>query len=101
MMQAMGDRWASRLEQAWAAGRRSQQALILSALTGLLTGGSVALFDWVVSDGILTPLLRQPRWVRASAPLAASSDSAWFVSFYSGVAYNSLVDRLHRVRCVR
>ena len=39
-MQAMGDRWASRLEQAWAAGRRSQQALILSALTGLLTGGA-------------------------------------------------------------
>ena len=34
-------------------------------------------------------------------PLAGMPDYAWFVSFGNGVAYNSLIEREHLVRCVR
>ena len=37
----------------------------------------------------------------AATPLAGSESAAWFVNFTSGVAYNSLVERSERVRCVR
>jgi hypothetical protein len=34
-------------------------------------------------------------------PLAGGPTEAWFVNFYNGVAYTSLVDHSYRVRCVR
>jgi CIC family chloride channel protein len=64
------ERWATRLEQVIALGRRSRQVVLLSALTGLATGAAVAFFDWLVADGIFERLLRQPRWVQGAAPLA-------------------------------
>ncbi len=36
-----------------------------------------------------------------STPLAADATQAWFVSFYSGVAYTSTLDRAYHTRCVR
>jgi hypothetical protein len=35
------------------------------------------------------------------SPLAGSMAEAWFVNFYNGVAYTSLVDHTYRARCVR
>ena len=37
----------------------------------------------------------------AASPLAGQDGFAWFVSFHSGVAYNSPIESPHRVRCVR
>ena len=37
----------------------------------------------------------------AATPLAGSEGAAWFVNFASGIAYNSLVQRTERARCVR
>ena len=59
----------SRFEQVVAFGRRSQQVLVLSVVTGALTGAAVALFDWLVNDVIFAWLLRQPDWFKACAPL--------------------------------
>ena len=43
--------------------------LVLSAITGALTGAAVALFDWLVSDVMFDWLLRQSDWFKAVAPL--------------------------------
>ncbi|TMK82711.1 MAG: hypothetical protein E6G57_16980, partial [Actinobacteria bacterium] len=59
---------ARRFEQLVALGRRSQQVLVLSVVTGALTGGAVALFDWLVSSAIFDWVLRQPTWFKATAP---------------------------------
>jgi hypothetical protein len=37
----------------------------------------------------------------SATPLAADAAESWFVSFYNGVAYTSLVDHTYRARCVR
>jgi hypothetical protein len=37
----------------------------------------------------------------AATPLADTPSAAWFVSFAAGIAYNSRVDHLYNVRCVR
>ncbi|MBV8160289.1 MAG: chloride channel protein [Acidimicrobiia bacterium] len=60
---------SSRFERAVALGRRSQQVLVLSVVTGALTGAAVALFDWVVSGVLFDWVLRQPGWLKAVAPL--------------------------------
>jgi hypothetical protein len=36
-----------------------------------------------------------------ATPLAGGATEAWFVNFYNGVAYTSLVDHTYRARCVR
>jgi hypothetical protein len=36
-----------------------------------------------------------------ATPLAADATESWFVNFYNGVAYTSVVDRMYRARCVR
>ena len=41
---------------------------MLSVVTGALTGGAVALFDWLVSSAIFDWVLRQPTWFKATAP---------------------------------
>jgi hypothetical protein len=50
----------------------------------------VGVFDGTPGDSFWT-----------SSPLADPPGYAWFVSFSAGVAYNSLVERGHLVRCVR
>jgi CIC family chloride channel protein len=59
----------TRLEQIAAFGRRSRQVLVLSVVTGALTGAAVALFDWVVSGVLFAWVLRQSDWFKAVAPL--------------------------------
>src|SRR3954464_4411953 len=58
----------SRLKELLALGRRPQQVLVLSVITGALTGAAVALFDWIVSDVTFARVLRQSDWFKAVAP---------------------------------
>jgi hypothetical protein len=37
----------------------------------------------------------------AATPLSGTPTAAWFVSFSSGISYNSLIERTYRARCVR
>ena len=57
-----------RLKELLTLGRRPQQVLVLSVITGALTGAAVALFDWIVSDVIFARVLRQSDWFKAVAP---------------------------------
>src|SRR4051794_2389732 len=58
----------ARLKEMLTLGRRPQQVLVLSVITGALTGAAVALFDWLVSDVIFARVLRQSDWFKAVAP---------------------------------
>src|SRR3954468_14336380 len=58
----------ARLKELLTLGRRPQQVLVLSVITGALTGAAVALFDWLVSDVIFARVLRQSDWFKAAAP---------------------------------
>ncbi|MCU1483408.1 MAG: hypothetical protein JWN67_154 [Actinomycetia bacterium] len=60
---------APRRERLAALGRRTRQVVVLAALTGVLTGGTVALFDWAVKGQMLDRLLDAPRAVQVGAPL--------------------------------
>lgn len=50
-------------------GRRWQQVLLLSAVTGMLTGAGVALFEEMTNGILLSSVLKAPLWVLAVAPL--------------------------------
>ena len=40
--------------------RRAHRTVLLAAITGLLTGSAVAMFEWVVGSGLLEHLERAP-----------------------------------------
>jgi CIC family chloride channel protein len=52
-----------------ALGRRTRQVVLLSAVTGVLTGAGVALFDWIVKEQLLDRVLDAPRAVQVGAPV--------------------------------
>lgn len=49
--------------------RRSHRALALAAVVGVVTGGGVALFDWLADEVLLDAVLGWPAPVQAFAPL--------------------------------
>jgi CIC family chloride channel protein len=49
--------------------RRSHEVIILAAITGVVTGFAVALFDWIVSDALLNHLFELSPWALAFMPL--------------------------------
>ena len=53
-----------------ALGRRWQQVLLLAAITGMLTGATVALFEEVTNGILLTQVTTAPLWVQTAGPLA-------------------------------
>jgi CIC family chloride channel protein len=59
----------ARRERLAALGRRTRQVVLLSALTGVLTGGGVALFDWLVKAQLFDRIVEAPRAVQVGAPL--------------------------------
>jgi CIC family chloride channel protein len=58
----------SRREELAALGRRTRQVVLLAALTGVATGGAVALFEWVTREQLLDHLLHAPLAVQLAGP---------------------------------
>jgi CIC family chloride channel protein len=52
-----------------AVGRRWQQVLLLAAVTGLITGGSIALFEEVTNGVLLNQVVTGPLWLQVTGPL--------------------------------
>jgi CIC family chloride channel protein len=86
----------SRFERVVAIGRRSQQVLVLSVVTGVLTGAAVALFDWIVRDVIFDWVLRQSDWFKAVAPLMGLVLAAVALRFFASGATPSTSDEYIR-----
>jgi len=86
----------NRFQRIVAIGRRSQQVLVLSVVTGVLTGAAVALFDWIVSDQIFAWVLRQSDWFKAVAPMIGLVIAALALRFLAGGATPSTSDEYIR-----
>lgn len=56
--------------------RRSREVVLMAAITGVVTGLVVALFDRLVAEEIVPRLLDAPLWLGAIAPVAGLSVSA-------------------------
>lgn len=66
---------------------------MLSAVTGVVTGLGVALFEWVTRDGLFEGfLLHQPRWARAVGPLVGLALAALFLRYVAGGAGTATAD---------
>jgi CIC family chloride channel protein len=66
---------------------------VLSAVTGIVTGLGVALFEWVTRDGIFDGfLLHQPHWVRAFGPLVGLALAALLLHHLAGGASPATAD---------
>lgn len=61
--------------------RRSHEVIVLAAITGVVTGFAVALFDRIVVEGILDRLFELSPWVLAFMPLVGLTLS-WLALFY-------------------
>jgi chloride channel protein, CIC family len=57
-----------RQAEARAIGRRTNQVLLLSAVTGVAVGLAVVALEKVTLEGLLEPLGRRPLWMQAAAP---------------------------------
>lgn len=86
----------TRLQRILAVGRRPQQVLLLSAVTGALTGAAVALFDWVVADVMFARVLRQSDWFKAVAPLIGLILAAVALRFFASRATPATSDEYIR-----
>ena len=86
----------TRLKEILALGRRPQQVLILSVITGALTGAAVALFDWIVSDVLFDRVLRQSDWFKAIVPMIGLILAALALKFLAGGATPSTSDEYIR-----
>lgn len=75
-----------------ALGRRSQQVLLLSAVTGALVGLAVALFDWITQDVVLGSLFRAPTLIQAVGPLVGLALAALALRYLAGGATPSSSD---------
>lgn len=62
--------WVSprRREELRTLASRSREVVVLASVTGVLTGLTVAVFERLVVDGLLTPLERAPLWLAAVLP---------------------------------
>ena len=92
MVTQFGDRFRQLLR----IGRRPQQVLVLSAVTGALTGGAVALFDWLVSNVMFNRVLRQSDWFKALAPLIGLIVAALALHFLAARATPATADEYIR-----
>jgi chloride channel protein, CIC family len=61
--------------------RRSHEVVVLSAVTGAITGVAVAIFDRIVVDGLLDHLLELSPWVLGFMPLVGLAVAALALHF--------------------
>jgi CIC family chloride channel protein len=85
-----------RRAQLAALGRRTRQVVLLSAVTGVLTGTAVALFEWVTRAQLFDRLLDLPTAVQVVAPLAGLVLAAAIVRFLGGGGASSTADEYIR-----
>ncbi|MBV8983154.1 MAG: chloride channel protein, partial [Acidimicrobiia bacterium] len=93
---AVVTQFGDRFRQLLRIGRRPQQVLVLSAVTGALTGGAVALFDWLVSNVMFNRVLRQSDWFKALAPLIGLIVAALALHFLAARATPATADEYIR-----
>jgi chloride channel protein, CIC family len=74
--------------------RRSHEVIVLAAITGVVTGFAVALFDRVVVDGMLDHVYELSPWVMAFAPLVGLS-LAWLALRYVAHTTDSAMTDLY------
>jgi CIC family chloride channel protein len=65
---------------------RAYRLMALAALTGVITGLVVALFEQVTQNGLLDTLLEQPIWVQAGAPLVGLALTAMILRWLTAGA---------------
>jgi len=75
-----------------AIGRHSRQVLVLSALTGALTGLAVEAFDWVTRDELFDHLRHQSRAVQIGAPVAGLVLAAGLLRWVASTTSPSTAD---------
>ncbi len=63
-----GSPWMRRVSEFFALARRLREAVLLAAVTGLLAGVGVALFDRVVVDGLFDNFTKLSPWLLAFLP---------------------------------
>lgn len=76
-------------------GNRSHRTLVLAALVGVLTGGGVALFDWL-AETLLHTVLGWPTALQAAAPLAGLALAAAALRWLAGGATPATADEYVR-----
>lgn len=77
-------------------GRRSRQVLLLSAITGLLTGVVIAAFDFVVSGELLARVQSSPLAVQAVAPAIGLAGAALALRYLAHGASPEMSDEYIR-----
>lgn len=75
---------ASQRAQVTALTRRSQQVLLIAAVTGVVTGAGVAAFEYLTREVLYDALTESPLWLRASAPLVGLVGAALCIRFLGG-----------------
>jgi H+/Cl- antiporter ClcA len=77
-------------------GQRSHRALGLAALVGVVTGGVVALFDWLADEVLLDTVLGWPTVAQALAPLLGLGLAAAALRWLAGRATPATADEYIR-----
>lgn len=72
--------------------RRSREVVVLAAITGVVTGFGVALFDRVVVDGILDHLFELSPWLLAFMPLCGLALAALALRYVARTHDSGMTD---------
>ena len=83
---------SARRERLAALGRRTRQVVLLSAVTGFLTGSAVALFEWLTHHQLFERLQEAPTAVQVVGPLAGLLAAAAILRWLGGGASPSTAD---------
>lgn len=75
-----------------ALGQRTQQAVLLAAATGVLTGTAVYLFEWVTRERLFDRLHRAPTAVQVAAPAVGLLLAALVLHYVAGGAGPATAD---------
>jgi CIC family chloride channel protein len=77
-------------------GRRSREVVLLAAVTGVLTGAAVALFEWIAREQLFHHLRQQPTGVQIAAPFVALLLAGAVLRWFGGGASPATADEYVR-----
>lgn len=79
--------------------RRSRHVVLFAAVTGVIVGAVVAVFEWLTAEDLLGAVRRQPLWAQALAPLAglvlAAAALRWLARGASPATADEYVRNFH------